>query len=133
LEWHLFAIIILFGVPYAFRLQAHVRVDFVYERLSLNTQNKIDIFGTLFFLFPFSILIISTSFSFVMDSYEILEISSDPGGLQYRWIVKAMIPASFVLLQIAAIEYIWNILSPENLDTTEDIVHHTGSWKESIK
>jgi len=33
-----------------------------------------------------------------MDSYEVNEISSDPGGLKYRWLIKGMIPLSFMIL-----------------------------------
>ncbi|WP_434658704.1 hypothetical protein [Sulfurimonas sp. NW9] len=32
------------------------------------------------------------------------EASSDPGGLQYRWIVKSLMPFAFVLLVLQALK-----------------------------
>ena len=34
------------------------------------------------------------------------EISGDPGGLSYRWLIKSVIPASFVFLVISAIGFV---------------------------
>ena len=106
MEWHLFAIIILFGVGVALRHEAHVRVDFLYDRMSVKTQSLINICGTVFFLVPLSLLILFGSFAFVGDSYSIQEISEDPGGLPYRWIVKSMIPIAFGFLLFSAVGYV---------------------------
>ena len=106
MEWHLFGVMILFGMSYALRGEAHVRVDFLYNRFSLKTKALINIIGTLLFIIPLSIFIIYGSYDFVMDSYTTNEISEDPGGLTHRWIIKAMIPTSFIYLIITAIGYI---------------------------
>ena len=106
MEWHLFAVIILFGVGVALQHEGHVRVDFLYDRMQPKTRAYINIFGTLLFLMPLALLILFGSFGFVHDAYTIGEISEDPGGLPYRWIIKAMIPLSFGFLVLAAIGYI---------------------------
>lgn len=106
MEWHLFAIIILFGVGVALRHEAHVRVDFVYDQLSLKAKSLINIFGTLMFLVPLALLILCGSFDFVHDAYITHEISEDPGGLSYRWLIKSMIPLSFGFLLFSAAGYI---------------------------
>jgi len=106
MEWHLFAIVILFGVSYSLKEDAHVRVDFIYDRLSVKTRAMINIIGTILFLIPFTILIIYGSYPFVMDSYVTNEVSSDPGGLKHLWMIKAMIPLSFIVLLIEAFHYI---------------------------
>ncbi len=106
MEWHLFAIVILFGTSYSLKESAHVRVDFLYERFSVKTKAIINIVGTLIFLMPFTLLIIYGSYEFVMDSYVVNETSSDPGGLKYLWVIKAMIPFSFIVLLLEAIGYI---------------------------
>jgi TRAP-type mannitol/chloroaromatic compound transport system permease small subunit len=98
MEWHLFSIVILYGTSYALKESAHVRVDFLYDRFSIKTKALINIFGTLIFLMPFIVLIIYGSYQFVMDSYEVNEISNDPGGLKYLWVIKSMIPISFMVL-----------------------------------
>jgi len=125
-EWHLFAVIILYGTGYALRHNAHVRVDFVYDRLSERKKAWINIFGTVFFLLPLTALIIYGSYAFVMDAYTTNEISEDPGGLPYRWLIKAQIPAAFVFLVFAAINYIIhhvNVLrGMEPIPQTEEVM-----------
>ncbi len=106
LEWHLFAVIILFGVGVALQHEDHVRVDFLYDRMSLKTKSIINVGGTVLFLMPLSLLILFGSFAFVGDAYFTHEISEDPGGLPYRWIIKSMIPLAFVFLLVSATGYI---------------------------
>lgn len=105
MEWHLFSVIILFGVSVALLDEGHVRVDFLYDRYKLRTKAIINVIGTVFFLLPLALLIFSGSFSFVRDAYEIGEISEDPGGLPYRWIIKGMIPLAFGYLIFSAVGY----------------------------
>jgi TRAP-type mannitol/chloroaromatic compound transport system permease small subunit len=105
LEWHLFAIGILFGVSVSLLDEAHVRVDFLYDRFSARTKAVINIVGTVFFLLPLALLIFFGSLDFVQDSYQIHEISENPGGLPYRYLIKGMIPLSFFLLIFTAFGY----------------------------
>jgi len=106
MEWHLFATIILLGMGYALKDDAHVRVDFLYDRATPKRKALINIIGTLLFLIPFTLLIIYGSYDFVADSYEYSEISEDPGGLHYRWIIKGMIPFGFLFLLLSAIYFL---------------------------
>ena len=106
LEWHFFSVIILFGIAVALKQEGHVRVDFLYERLDVRKKALINIFGTLFFLLPLALLVLFGSFGFVQSAYEIGEISEDPGGLPYRWVIKAMIPLSFAFLVVSSLGYL---------------------------
>ena len=106
MEWHLFSIVILFGVSYSLKEDAHVRVDFIYDKLSVKTRAMINIIGTILFLIPFALLIIYGSYPFVMDSYTTNETSSDPGGLKHLWMIKAAIPISMGVLLLEAFHYI---------------------------
>ncbi len=106
MEWHLFSVIILFGVSVALKDEGHVRVDFLYEKYSVRKKAMINILGTLFFLLPLALLVASGSWGFVMDSYSINEISEDPGGLTHRWIIKSMIPLAFIFLIFSSFGYI---------------------------
>ena len=106
LEWHFFAVIILLGIAVGLKEEAHVRVDFLFERFSDRAQALINILGTLFFLLPLALLITAGSFTFVHDSWVIGEISQNPGGLPYRWLIKGVIPLSFGFLIFSAIGYI---------------------------
>lgn len=98
LEWHLFALIFLVGAAYTLKHDRHVRVDVLYVRLSERTRRWIDFLGSLVFLLPFAALVIWACQNFVINSFRIGETSPDPGGLPARYIIKASIPLSFVLI-----------------------------------
>jgi len=101
LEWHLFDLIILLGISYALKEGAHVRVDIFYAHFTARTQAIVNVLSQLFFILPFSILIIYVGFDFVMQSFMQLEGSCDPGGLPYRYLIKSVmiISFAFVILQ----------------------------------
>jgi TRAP-type mannitol/chloroaromatic compound transport system permease small subunit len=63
----------------------------------------VDLIGGLLFLVPFCLLIIISSWPFVANSFSMGEGSPDPGGLPYRYLLKAAIPAGFALLLIQGI------------------------------
>ena len=107
LEWHMFAVMFLFGISYALCDESHVRVDFIYDTLKPKKKAYINIFGTIFFLIPFALFIAYGSYEFVLDAYEFNEISEDPGGLTHRWIIKAMIPLSMITLVLSSFGYIY--------------------------
>lgn len=104
LEWHLFDVIILFGIAYTLREDAHVRVDIFYASYSDKTKALINIISSLFFILPFSFLIIYIGVDFVALSFSQHEASSNSDGLKYRYIVKALLPLSFVFLSLQAIK-----------------------------
>lgn len=104
LEWHFYALIFLLGGGYALLESAHVKIDIFYNRLSVRNQNIITILGHILFLFPFCILLFWTSIPFVMAAFTApMEHSPDPGGLPYRFIIKAAIPIGAFLLALAGL------------------------------
>lgn len=106
MEWHLFSVVILFGVSVALKDEGHVRVDFLFEKYSQRKKAVVNIVGTVLFLVPLTLLVALGSTGFVMDAYSIGEISEDPGGLTHRWIIKSMIPISMYFLLFSAIGYV---------------------------
>ena len=98
LEWFLFSIIFLIGAAYTLKQDGHVRVDIIYLKLSDRAKAWIDLIGTFVFLIPFSIMVIISTKGFVINSWNVKEISPDPGGLPAYYILKAMIPLGFSLL-----------------------------------
>jgi len=105
MEWHLFSLIFLIGAAYTFKHDDHVRLDLFYKSKYMDDIRRawINLFGSLFLLLPFCILIIITAWPFVYQSYIHLEGSPDPGGLPYRWILKASIPLGFTLLLLQGV------------------------------
>lgn len=98
LEWHLFAFIFLMGAGYTLLKDGHVRVDIFYQRASAKTQAWINLIGVLFFLIPGCYMIIATSLNFVYNAWSVMEGSPDPGGIPFRFLLKACIPAGFTLV-----------------------------------
>jgi len=104
LEWHLFDVVILFGIAYTLKENAHVRVDVFYASYSEKTKAIVNMISSLFFILPFSFLIIYIGVDFVALSFAQNEASSNPGGLEYRYLVKALLPLSFVFLALVAVK-----------------------------
>lgn len=98
LEWHIFASMFLLGIAYTLKEEGHVRVDILYEKLSLKNRAWINSIGCVLFLLPFCALVIWYSYDFALESYHLNETSGDPGGLSHRWLIKAMIPLSTLAL-----------------------------------
>ncbi|MEM1434789.1 MAG: TRAP transporter small permease subunit [Pseudomonadota bacterium] len=116
LQWHLYSAGFLLGLSYAQQANAHVRVDLLYERLSLRHQAWIELYGIVLLLLPFILLILIYSVPFVMASYAISERSQAPGGLGLRWLAKSLLPLGFSLLlltTLARLSRIWVYLFPK--------------------
>jgi TRAP-type mannitol/chloroaromatic compound transport system permease small subunit len=101
LEWHLFAAMFMFGIAYTLKEDAHVRVDIFYDAMSVKKQAIINIFGSLVFALPITVLILYYSWDYTFEAYEMGEGSGDPGGLPHRWIVRSVIPLSSIFLLLA--------------------------------
>ena len=98
LEWHLFAVVFLLGAAYTLKEGGHVRVDILFINFSKKAKAWVDLIGALVFLIPFAIIVIYSTQKFIGNSWAVREVSPDPGGLPMRYLLKAMIPAGFVLL-----------------------------------
>ncbi len=103
LEWHVFAFIFLMGAGYTLKVDGHVRVEVFYGRLGPKGKAWINLIGVLFFLIPSSLLFIKTGLPFVAKSYQVMEGSPDPGGIPFRFILKACIPAGYALILLQGI------------------------------
>ncbi|MGB5792670.1 TRAP transporter small permease subunit [Poseidonibacter sp.] len=105
MEWHLFSIIILLGISYTLKEDGHVRVDLIYDTLSQKKKAIINMVGVVLFILPIAILIGYGSIDYVVEAYQSGEQSGDPGGLTNRWLVKSLIPISFLFLIITSIGF----------------------------
>jgi TRAP-type mannitol/chloroaromatic compound transport system permease small subunit len=102
LEWHLLAPLILFAIAYAMLKGEHVRVDVAYTHFSERNKQLVNAISAVLCL-AISGLIVWFSVKYVQQAYVIDEKSADPGGLTHRWVLKAFIPAGFVLLALQSV------------------------------
>lgn len=76
----------------------HVRVDILYSRRSPEQQAWIDLVGHILFLLPSAGFIIWVSLPYVSNSWQILEGSSEVGGIPGVFLLKTLIPLTGALL-----------------------------------
>ena len=105
LEWHLMVPVALIGSAYTLRHHGHVRVDILYDSFGSRTRAVVNLLSSVGLLVT-SVLIVWLSLNFVFQAYEIGEGSPDPGGLPYRFVLKALIPLGFGLLALQAVAHI---------------------------
>jgi len=98
-QWYLFSAVFLLAAGYTLLRNEHIRIDVVVGRMSERTLTWIDIFGTVVFLLPMSLVIMYLAWPMFMDSWTRNEMSSDAGGL-IRWPVKLLVPIGFLLLSL---------------------------------
>lgn len=98
-QWYLFSAVFLLAAGYTLLRNEHIRIDVVVGRYSERALTWIDIFGTVVFLLPMSLVIMYLSWPMFMDSWTRNEMSSDAGGL-IRWPVKLLVPVGFALLSL---------------------------------
>lgn len=97
LQWYLYSLVFLLGAAYTLRHNAHVRVDVLFMKVGARGRAWINLLGTLLFLLPFCVFVMWTSWPTVSNSWAVLEMSPDPGGLP-RYPIKSVIPVAFALL-----------------------------------
>lgn len=105
LQWYLFGAAFLLAAAYTLKQNEHIRIDIVYGLFSRRTQHWIDLFGHVFFLMPFVILMISYFVPYVSLSYRSGEVSSSAGGL-IIWPAKSLLLIGFLLLGLQGISEI---------------------------
>jgi len=105
LQWYFFSAIFMLGAAYTLQRNGHVRVDVFQSRLSEKAKAWIDLIGIVVFMIPFCAIVFWLSLPWVLNSWHLLEVSSDPGGLP-RYPIKTVIPLAFVLLLLQGISQI---------------------------
>lgn len=103
-QWYAFSLIFLLGAAYGVNQDVHVRVDVVFARLQAKTRALIDLVGTILFMIPFAVAMLWLSWPAVRSSWQIREMSPDPGGLA-RYPIKALILVSFALIVLQGLSH----------------------------
>jgi TRAP-type mannitol/chloroaromatic compound transport system permease small subunit len=106
LEWHLYAVIIMVGLSYGLVSDTHVRLDILHRKFSRAKKEYVDLFGMIFLVLPFFIIMFSHGLGFLATAWHVNESSPHPLGLPYWWIIKSFIPLTMFLVIMAALSRI---------------------------
>ena len=105
LQWYLFGAAFLLAAAYTLKQNDHIRIDIVYGMFSRRVQHWIDLFGHIFFLMPFVVLMIFYFGPYVSLSFHSGEVSSSAGGLVI-WPAKSLLLIGFFLLGLQGVSEI---------------------------
>jgi TRAP-type mannitol/chloroaromatic compound transport system permease small subunit len=101
-QWYLFSAVFLLCAAYTLLRNEHVRIDVLLHRLPKRTQIWVDVFGFVFFMVPFVLLMVYLSWPVFMRAFVSGEMSENAGGL-IRWPVYLLAPIGFALLTLQAV------------------------------
>jgi TRAP-type mannitol/chloroaromatic compound transport system permease small subunit len=102
LEWHIMVPICLFGMSYAMLHGEHVRVDVLFASFSPRNKQLVNVITAVLCML-FSLIVIWLSLHYVKQSWNVNEGSANPGGMDYRYVVKSLIPIGFALFFIQSL------------------------------
>jgi TRAP-type mannitol/chloroaromatic compound transport system permease small subunit len=96
LEWHILVPICVFGMSYALRHGEHVRVDVLFQYFSPRNKILVEIITAVCGML-LCVIVIRLCIPYVWQSWSIGEGTANPGGIDYRYVVKSLIPIGFAL------------------------------------
>ena len=97
LQWYLFGAAFMLAAAQTLRQNEHIRIDILYGLRSRRAQHWIDLFGHVFFLLPFVVLMTWMLVPYAYAAFRIGQISTNSGGLIISP-ARALLAVGFVLL-----------------------------------
>jgi len=97
LQWYLFGAAFMLAAAYTLKQNEHIRIDIVYGIWSRRTQHWIDLFGHVFFLMPFVLVMVWMLVPYAWAAWQSGQISTNSGGL-IIWPSRAILALGFILL-----------------------------------
>jgi TRAP-type mannitol/chloroaromatic compound transport system permease small subunit len=88
---YMHAALFMLGTAYTLRLNGHVRVDIIYQKMSRRGKAWVDLLGTLLLLTPVCVFIASIGWQYVSESWRVMEGSREAGGIQGVYLLKTLI------------------------------------------
>jgi TRAP-type mannitol/chloroaromatic compound transport system permease small subunit len=96
LEWHIMVPICLLGMSYALLKGEHVRVDVAFQYFKPRAKLVVEMLTAALGML-LALTVIWLSWPYVWQSWSIGEGTANPGGIDYRYVIKAFIPVGFAL------------------------------------
>ncbi|RDW11749.1 TRAP transporter small permease subunit [Paracoccus thiocyanatus] len=105
LQWYLYGAAFLGAAAYTLRENEHIRIDILYGIWSRRRQHWIDLIGHVFFLMPFTAVMLWYLYPWAMRSWQSGEGSTNAGGL-VLWPAKMLLLVGFAMLFLQGISEI---------------------------
>lgn len=105
LQWYLFGAAFMLAAANTLKQNEHIRIDIVYGAFSRRRQHWIDLFGHVFFLMPFVVLMSWMMVPYAWRAFQNGDISTNSGGL-IIWPARAILAAGFILLSLQGVSEI---------------------------
>ncbi len=116
-------LVFMLGGAYTLKHDGHVRVDIFYQRYSVKQKAYLNLFGSLILLLPVCVFIFFISFNYVESSWQIMESSSEAGGLPLVYLNKSLILLLAVSLSLQGLaEIIRNSLTIFQAEADEPFI-----------
>jgi TRAP-type mannitol/chloroaromatic compound transport system permease small subunit len=100
------AMTFLLAAGFAYLLNAHVRVDIIYAKLSKRGQAWIDLLGVIFLLIPWLVLLGWFAWTYVVYSWQTSEISVQSNGMPAMYVLKSSLLGFVVLVGLQGLAWI---------------------------
>ena len=109
LALYVHALIFLGCAGWAYSADEHVRVDIFYRNASPGYKRLVNTIGILFFLLPMIVVLGYYAIDFVVASWSVQEISTEPGGLSIVYIQKSFIFLFPLVLALSGIRELYKL------------------------
>jgi len=117
--WYMSSILFMTGAGYTLLADGHVRVDVFYREARDRSRAMVDLLGGLFFLMPVCIATLWLSFSYVTNSWRVLEGSTEASGIPGIFLLKTFIWVFAVLVGLQGVALILRALRHLRGETEE--------------
>ena len=97
---YMHASLFMLGLAFTLKHDGHVRVDIFYQRFSARQRAWVNSLGGIIFLLPLCLFIVAISIDFVGQSWQVHEVSSEPGGIPAVFLLKTLIPLMAINLAL---------------------------------
>lgn len=85
---YIHGVIIMCGSAYTLLIGGHVRIDIFFEKYSDKSKAKVEFYGSLFLLIPFSLVASYFIIPYVISSWRVLEGSTETLGIPLIYLLK---------------------------------------------
>jgi TRAP-type mannitol/chloroaromatic compound transport system permease small subunit len=96
----------LLAAAWTLQVGGHVRVDIFYAGMRPRQKAKVDLFGALLLLLPFTLVLLWIAVPYVARSWAIFERSQESSGLPLVYLLKTLIPLFAILLALQGVSQV---------------------------